>query len=226
MERRETQDFIFKQLKAVDDQGTFTGLAAAFNNVDQGGDRILPGAFSRTLAANKQFPLLWQHDTHQPIGSFTAVETSAGLQVTGKLLLEVPQAKTARALLQGGVLKGMSIGFTTQKADYDDEGVRELKEVRLFEASLVTFPMNESAMVQSIKALSDDAKAEHLAAISTHQKAIAHHSRGIAQHMKALCGVDDDEPAGDTDDDGSGDEEMSMLIQELKGLVETAQELA
>ena len=50
------------KIKSVDDTGTFTGLGAAYNNVDLGGDKIMPGAFTRTLAAGKQFPLLWQHD--------------------------------------------------------------------------------------------------------------------------------------------------------------------
>ena len=88
--------------------------------------------------------------------------------------------------------------------------------------------MNIAATVSSVKALSDEARGEHLAAISTHQRAIAHHSRGIASHMKSLCGQDD-EPDGDPDlleSDGSGDAEMSALIGEIKSLVESAQELS
>ncbi len=43
------------KIKSVDETGTFTGLGAAYNNVDLGGDQIMPGAFSRTLAAREEF---------------------------------------------------------------------------------------------------------------------------------------------------------------------------
>ena len=54
-----------------------------------------------------------------------------------------------------GALDGMSIGFRAdpQKQGYNENkrGVRTLKEVDLMEISLVTFPMNEEAMVESVK---------------------------------------------------------------------------
>ena len=43
------------KIKSVDEAGKFTGIGAVFGNVDLGGDRIMPGAFTRTLAAGKQF---------------------------------------------------------------------------------------------------------------------------------------------------------------------------
>ena len=49
----------------------------------------------------------------------------------------------------------MSIGFRAdpKKQGYNENkrGVRTLKEVDLMEISLVTFPMNEEALVQSVK---------------------------------------------------------------------------
>src|SRR4051812_39383926 len=38
------------EFKNLDDAGTFEATVAVFNNVDKGGDRILPGAFEKTLA--------------------------------------------------------------------------------------------------------------------------------------------------------------------------------
>ena len=56
-----------------------------------------------------------------------------------------------------GALDGMSIGFRAdpKKQGYNEnkKGVRTLKEVHLMEISLVTFPMNEEALVQSVKEL-------------------------------------------------------------------------
>ncbi len=83
------------KIKSVDDTGTFTGLGAAYNNVDLGGDKIVPGAFTRTLAAGKQFPLLWQHDPSSPIGTCKVTDTPQGLHVEGTLLLQDPTAQKA-----------------------------------------------------------------------------------------------------------------------------------
>ena len=220
----EHSSFKFKIKGSVDDAGTFSGMGAVFGNVDQGGDKIMPGAFTRTLAAGKRFPLLYQHKSDTPIGSVECTETSSGLLVRGKLLLDLPAARDAYLLVKEGIISGLSIGFSTIEESFQD-GIRLLTEIKLFELSICTFPMNELARVSDVKTLSDDAKAEHLAAISTHQKAIAHHSRGIASRMKSLCGQDD-EPDDDPELVESESEEMGMIISELKALVESASELS
>jgi hypothetical protein len=48
-------------------------------------------------------------------------------------------------------VKGLSIGFDTVK-DAMDGTIRRLKEIRLWEGSIVTFPMNEKAQITSVKA--------------------------------------------------------------------------
>jgi HK97 family phage prohead protease len=80
------------KIKSVDDTGTFTGLVPRYNNVDLGGDKIVPDAFTRTLAAGKQFPVLWQHDAGSPIGFCRVEDSREGLVVNGTLLLEDPTA--------------------------------------------------------------------------------------------------------------------------------------
>jgi Escherichia/Staphylococcus phage prohead protease len=138
------------KIKSVDDTGSFTGLGAAYNNVDLGGDRILPGAFTRTLAAGKQFPLLWQHDPSNPIGTAKVTDTPQGLQVEGTLLLQDPTAQKAYLFLKSGVIRGMSIGYETIQSSMDGD-TRVLKELRLWEISVVTFPMNTDATISSVK---------------------------------------------------------------------------
>jgi uncharacterized protein len=71
------------------------------------------------------------------------------------LLLDVPEAQTAYSLLKAGVVKGLSIGYDTVKDSRDEAGVRHLEELRLWEVSVVTFPMNESATVSNVKSLDD-----------------------------------------------------------------------
>ena len=222
----ERHDFGFK-VKSVDDAGKFTGVGAVYNNVDLGGDKILPGAFTRTLAAGKQFPVLWQHNPSDPIGSVKVTDSPQGLMVEGQLLLSDPTAAKAYQFLKAGIIKGLSIGYETIKSTLVDN-VRELKELKLWELSIVTFPMNEAALVTGIKAMTDDDRVKHLRAIRMHRKAIDRHQLAISEHLKAMFdGVDDGD---DTDDpalleSNPENEGMSMLLAELKGLAKQAQEL-
>lgn len=146
------------ELKAVgDDDGTFTGYGAVFGNVDDGGDVIRSGAFTDSLAGWQQkgkLPkMLWQHNTAQPIGVWTAMsQDTHGLLVQGKFTKGVQVADEAYALLKDGALDGLSIGYQTVDADYDaDLGVRSLNKLNLMEVSLVTLPMNQLAGVTSVK---------------------------------------------------------------------------
>ena len=101
-----------KQLDDSDPDGTFEGLLAVYNNVDEGNDTILPGAFSRTLQnQGNKVPLLWSHDPSSPIGSLTLTDTPQGLAAKGSLLLSLPRASDAYKLLQNGIIKGLSIGW-------------------------------------------------------------------------------------------------------------------
>jgi HK97 family phage prohead protease len=55
----------------------------------------------------------------------------------------------------------MSFGFETLQSSMDGD-VRQLKEPRLWEISVVTFPMNESATISSVKSLSvSDNEVQH-----------------------------------------------------------------
>ncbi len=61
---------------------------------------------------------------------------------------EAQQAQPGAALLREGVIKGLSIGYQVVKHDYDStRNVRLLKELKLYEVSVVTFPANELATV-------------------------------------------------------------------------------
>ena len=142
------------EIKEVSDDGSFEGLGAVFGNKDLGGDIIVKGAFSKSLAEN-DVSMLWQHDHDQPIGVYSEVkETDIGLQVKGQLTLGVKQADEARLLLKSGAIKGLSIGYFVKDYDYDKSlEAYMLKEIELHEVSLVTFPMNTLAVVESVKTL-------------------------------------------------------------------------
>jgi HK97 family phage prohead protease len=139
------------EVKDLTDTGTFTGYAAVFNNVDQGGDRILPGAFAETLGRKSSVPLLWSHNPDQLIGTAGNLsEDRRGLKFTGEFVLEVPQAVSTYALMKKGAVRGISIGYRAVKSAREGD-VRVLQVLDLIECSLTAFPMNEKAVVTEVK---------------------------------------------------------------------------
>src|SRR5207245_6481254 len=84
------------QIKSLDEAGRFVGLASTYGNVDLGGDVVEPGAFQKTITdRGGEVPLLWSHDTRQPIGLAKLKDTSMGLSIDGQLVLDVPKAREA-----------------------------------------------------------------------------------------------------------------------------------
>lgn len=145
-------------IKALDDTtGTFSGYGSVFDVIDSYREIVVPGAFKKSLAAwrdKKQMPaLLWQHDPWQPIGVYKEMkEDKTGLYVEGHLALDTVRGKEALSLLKMGAISGLSIGFSTVEDEIDrGKGIRLLKEIDLWEVSLVTFPANEEAQVETVK---------------------------------------------------------------------------
>lgn len=137
--------------------GAFTGLAAAYGNIDHGGDVIAPGAFAHSLnehkAAGTRPALLWQHDPTQPIGVIDhLVETPAGLEIKGRLNLDVAKGAEAYALVKQGAMQGLSIGYAVKQSTRDSKGIRKILAAYLGEVSFVTRGMNDRAIVTNIKA--------------------------------------------------------------------------
>jgi HK97 family phage prohead protease len=105
-----------------DAPGTVEGYASVFGALDQGGDMVMAGAFKSSIADWKKrgqlVPMLWQHDPDEPIGVWPELqEDDKGLRVKGELILDVPQAKAARALMRAGAVTGLSIGYQTKYAE-------------------------------------------------------------------------------------------------------------
>ena len=128
------------------------GYASLFGLTDQGGDVVMPGAYGKSLARlkaeSRAVRMLWQHDATQPIGVWDEIaEDGRGLKVRGRILTEVEKGREAAALVAAGAIDGLSIGYRTVTAEKDAKGQRLLREVELWEVSLVTFPMLPEARV-------------------------------------------------------------------------------
>jgi HK97 family phage prohead protease len=159
--KKEIKTFPFevKQVKEENNIFTFEGYASTFGNVDLGDDIIVRGAFSNSLSKNSQVPILWQHQMTEPVGiSIELYEDDKGLYIKGNLPKEdtlvsgriIPQMKV-------GSIREMSIGYFTKVSDME-KGIRLLKEIELFEVSLVTKAMNPQATVSGFKSFAGNTR--------------------------------------------------------------------
>jgi HK97 family phage prohead protease len=146
------------ELKSVTEAGSFEGYGSVFGNVDLGGDVVAPGAFKDTLRQHEQDGVLpqmfWMHQPDQVPGRWLSMsEDSRGLYVRG-MLADTVLGKDTRTLLLMKAIRGLSIGYSIEdhKSDVSYEGgARVLKKVNLWEVSLVSLPMNPSALVEAAK---------------------------------------------------------------------------
>lgn len=178
------------EIKDLGEQGTFTGMASVYGNRDLGGDVVEPGAFSKTLAdKNGEVPILWQHDPREPIGMGKLMDSGDGLMIKGELAIDSsPIAVKAYGLMRRGILKGLSIGYDTMRDEVKEvagKTTRYLKELKLWEVSIVTFPMNELATVSTVKAV-EDARLELAEFIEQQKQSLRAPFEEHAAAMRAL----------------------------------------
>ncbi|MEM1273875.1 MAG: HK97 family phage prohead protease [Pseudomonadota bacterium] len=150
----ETKFAQFEDGLSLTDGSVIEGYASLFDTSDRGGDIVCKGAYARSLEANakagRRIKMLWQHDPSQPIGVWDEIgEDGRGLWVKGRILDAVERGREARALIEAGAIDGLSIGYRTIRATKNDQGLRLLKEVELWEVSLVTFPMLPQARLDA-----------------------------------------------------------------------------
>lgn len=144
------------EVKEIKDSGDFEGFVSTYNNIDAGYDKVLPGAFTKSIQKWPQITLLYGHKTEiLPIGVAELEDSAVGLKIFGHTNLETQMGREAHALLKQGALKGLSMGYEVQKKDYEN-GIRLLKEVDVWEASIVVFSMNDKAEIYDVKERKDN----------------------------------------------------------------------
>lgn len=142
-------------LTVREDGRTFSGYVALFDSPSEGlgfTEVIKPAAFNRTLSRAKRgeanIVALYGHDPMEFLGSTAAGNLTLRTDETG-LIAELSLPSTQRgndlaALFDAGeaVSMGMSFGFSiptkTGESWSEDGAVRELREVRLHEVSLLS----------------------------------------------------------------------------------------
>ena len=116
-------------------------------------EKDAPAEAGTLATGGKPIPMLWNHIDSFPIGKWTEVsEDERGLKLTGKFTMASTKAQEIHALAKDQVISGLSIGYKTKNAEVDEStGIRRLKELDLWEVSVVTFPMLDIAQIDTVK---------------------------------------------------------------------------
>jgi HK97 family phage prohead protease len=156
-------DFEIRVDEAQSDGMRFSGYAAVFNSNSEPlpfTERILPGAFMRSLKSRNEVKLFKNHNMDDVLAStrsktLTLTEDSKGL-LAEAVLPNTTAGRDLAELMKRGDVHSMSFGFSVPpKGDNwsDDGAVRELKEIRLHEVSIVTGFPAYSATTATIRSL-------------------------------------------------------------------------
>ena len=133
------------------DAPKIVGYAAKFNALSEDlgpfREKIAPGAFSETLAAGDDVRALLNHDSNFVLGRTEAGTLSLREDDVGlRAEIDPPTTTWAADLLismERGDIDQMSFGFQViddEMHTEDEENVRMLLRVKLFDVSVVTFP--------------------------------------------------------------------------------------
>jgi HK97 family phage prohead protease len=146
------------QISDIDENlGIVKGYGSVFGNKDSDNDIIEKGAYKRTIKNNgSRVKYLYQHDITKPIGKMKELyEDEKGLV----FVAEVPKTTFGNEVLElmkYGVIDENSVGIMPVKKDYDEDGVRMIKEVKLYEISAVTIAANDEAKILEVKGQYND----------------------------------------------------------------------
>ena len=144
---------------------TVAGYFASFGNKDSDDDIIEKGAFSKSIKdrgvdsdAMNKVAYLWQHDMKEPLGKLEVLtEDDNGLYFEAKVS-DFELGDRVLAQYKDGTLNQHSIGFRyiEDKIKFDKEADAFIvKEVNLFEGSVVTLGANPNTPFTGIKGLTE-----------------------------------------------------------------------
>ena len=204
------------QMKVIEEEngpGYIEGYAAVFNNVDDGGDKIIPGAFKKTLIEKLPIKRIKFVDFHNGwrssediIGIIEeAKEDEFGLWIKARLSKSV-RAQEVREKIKDGILDALSIGYRSVKYKYEKEDenepdIRVLEQLELFEVSVVAWGMNSLAVITDAKNSGEIGMPKLFSILRNRMETVGlsesekKELREIINNLKALL---EDEPSDDT----------------------------
>ena len=156
LDERRSVAYTTLEMRASEDGNVFTGYAAVFDSPSEPMpfvEYVRKGAFTKTLKDGADVRLLIDHEgvplARTKSGTLTLEEDERGLRVEASLDPMNPDAQRVISAMKRGDLSQMSFAFRTIKDAFSADGmVRELREVQLFDVSVVTYPAYEDTIAE------------------------------------------------------------------------------
>lgn len=153
------------EVRATDTENTVNvrGYAAVFDTVSHG-EYVARSAFNKTLNDGDDVRLMVNHDgvplARTASGTLTLDVDDTGLKIDADLDLSNPRVAELTSAMSRGDLDQMSFAFKPVRSPMEDRNgqrVRALKEVKLIDVSLVTFPWYEATSAEVTRSTLDEA---------------------------------------------------------------------
>ena len=144
------------EVRSENEGKTLVGYAAVWDSPSEYmgfTEFVKRGALSKTLNDGADVRLLIDHEgvplARSKSGTLALEEDERGLRVEAELDPMNPDAARIMSAMKRGDLSQMSFAFRTIKDNWNtDRSVRELREVQLFDVSVVTFPAYEQTVAE------------------------------------------------------------------------------
>ena len=126
--------------------------ASVFGIYDSDDDRMFKGCFSRSIEEwGHRIKLVSQHNISKPIAKLAEIkEDDHGLFIKAQFGRSTT-SRDAYLDVADGILSELSFGFRTLNSVENEKGGHDIKDVKLYEVSLVTMGANPATSIVSVK---------------------------------------------------------------------------
>ena len=146
------------EIRSVDVEGrTLVGVVSPYDDVsylvpDPGGERIIRGAFDKSIRQRAdKIPLHDNHSTAYRMGMSRTFDDGTDGLVGMFGINEGDRGNQMLDDLHHGYYGGLSVGFQPLVVTRGADGVREIREAKLMEVSVVGLPAYESAGIVAVR---------------------------------------------------------------------------
>ncbi len=215
-----------KSVKDFEEEG-ISGIEiewyASTKDKDRGHDIVDPQAFKNALDLYMTNPIvLLQHNMEKPIGVVTeATIDDNGLYVKARITQDVDWVISA---IKNGVLRAFSIGYKILDSEFLEEETSDgrdyaniIKDLKLFEVSVVSVPMNPYSLMKSMQdcfELKEVAEEEKEVVAENAKTTKNQEEKSADEDEEAESYKDKEEKKSDTDEESDEEEEQDPPADE------------
>ena len=162
MQNNEVKKIDF-QLKE-ESEGKVSAVFSVFNSLDSDGDVVEPGAIKSGFKSGN-VPMVWAHKWDMPIGKGYITEDNDKATFTGEFFMDTESGQEAYKIVKNmGDMQQWSFGYRVNDSEYgklkkdgsdNEEDVRFLKDLTVFEVSPVLVGANQETYTLAIKSNND-----------------------------------------------------------------------